>query len=203
MVGLKQFRRVPVKKETEDMLTRRTFATALIAALAVPSLAFAQARTPSGAQIERQLDAAPRMRLKQNQRVTVQEFKRRPDLRRAAPSIDIQSINFAFGSAEIPNSQYDKVENIADGLRRILRRQPRARILIEGHTDAVGSFGSNQVLSERRAASLKQTLVREFRIPSRALETVGYGEEFLLVPTQNENWQNRRVTLRRFDDFIR
>ncbi|MGB3541249.1 MAG: OmpA family protein [Mesorhizobium sp.] len=185
------------------MLTRRTFATALIAALAVPSLAFAQARTPSGAQIERQLDAAPRMRLKQNQRVTVQEFKRRPDLRRAAPSIDIQSINFAFGSAEIPNSQYDKVENIADGLRRILRRQPRARILIEGHTDAVGSFGSNQVLSERRAASLKQTLVREFRIPSRALETVGYGEEFLLVPTQNENWQNRRVTLRRFDDFIR
>jgi outer membrane protein OmpA-like peptidoglycan-associated protein len=194
---------VPVKKETEDMLTRRTFATALIAALAVPSLAFAQARTPSGAQIERQLDAAPRMRLKQNQRVTVQEFKRRPDLRRAAPSIDIQSINFAFGSAEIPNSQYDKVENIADGLRRILRRQPRARILIEGHTDAVGSFGSNQVLSERRAASLKQTLVREFRIPSRALETVGYGEEFLLVPTQNENWQNRRVTLRRFDDFIR
>ncbi|TGS08611.1 OmpA family protein, partial [Mesorhizobium sp. M1C.F.Ca.ET.187.01.1.1] len=35
------------------------------------------------------------------------------------------------------------------------------------------------------------------------LETVGYGEEFLLVPTQSENWQNRRVTLRRFDDFIR
>jgi outer membrane protein OmpA-like peptidoglycan-associated protein len=198
-----QFRRGPVKKETEDMLTRRTFATALIAALAVPSLAFAQARTPSGAQIERQLDAAPRMRLRQNQRVTVQEFKRRPDLRRAAPSIDIQSINFAFGSAEIPNSQYDKVENIADGLRRILRRQPRARILIEGHTDAVGSFGSNQILSERRAASLKRTLVREFRIPGRALETVGYGEEFLLVPTQSENWQNRRVTLRRFDDFIR
>jgi outer membrane protein OmpA-like peptidoglycan-associated protein len=192
-----------VKKETEDMLTRRTFATALIAALAVPSLAFAEARTPSGAQIERQLDAAPRMRLRQNQRVTVQEFKRRPDLRRAAPSIDIQSINFAFGSAEIPNSQYDKVENIADGLRRILRRQPRARILIEGHTDAVGSFGSNQILSERRAASLKRTLVREFRIPGRALETVGYGEEFLLVPTQSENWQNRRVTLRRFDDFIR
>ncbi|TIU02823.1 MAG: OmpA family protein, partial [Mesorhizobium sp.] len=24
-----------------------------------------------------------------------------------------------------------------------------------------------------------------------------------LVQTQNENWRNRRVTLRRFDDFIR
>ncbi|TGV73664.1 OmpA family protein, partial [Mesorhizobium sp. M00.F.Ca.ET.158.01.1.1] len=46
-------------------------------------------------------------------------------------------------------------------------------------------------------------LVREFGVPGYALETVGYGEEFLLVPTQSENWQNRRVTLRRFDDFIR
>jgi outer membrane protein OmpA-like peptidoglycan-associated protein len=190
-------------KEKSPMLNRRTFAAALVAAVAAPTLAFAQARTPSGMQIERQLDAAPRMRLKQNQRVTVQEFKRRPDLRRAAPSIDIQSINFAFGSAEVPNSQYDKVENIADGLRRILRRQRNARVLIEGHTDAVGSFASNQLLSERRAEALKRVLVREFRIPARALETVGYGEEFLLVQTQSENWQNRRVTLRRFDEFVR
>lgn len=46
-------------------------------------------------------------------------------------------------------------------------------------------------------------LVGRFRIPSRALETVGYGEEFLLVPTQNEDWRNRRVTLRRIDEFLR
>jgi outer membrane protein OmpA-like peptidoglycan-associated protein len=67
----------------------------------------------------------------------------------------------------------------------------------------VGSFESNQVLSERRAASLKRTLAGQFGVPAYALETVGYGEEFLLVPTQQENWRNRRVTLRRFDDFVR
>lgn len=185
------------------MLNRRTLAAALIAVLAAPSYAAAQATTPSAAQIERQLQAAPTTRIQPNQRVTVREFKRRPDLRRMAPSIDIQSINFAFGSAEVPYSQYGKVENIANALDRILRRDPGARVLIEGHTDAVGSFSSNQALSERRAASLKQTLVREFGIPRYALETVGYGEEFLLVPTQNENWRNRRVTLRRYDAFIR
>jgi len=185
------------------MLNRRTLAAALIAVLAAPSLAAAQATTPSASQIERQLQAAPTVKLRPNQRVTVREFKRRPDLRRMAPSIDIQSINFAFGSAEVPYSQYGKVENIANALDRILRRDPDARVLIEGHTDAVGSFASNQALSERRAASLKQTLVREFGIPRYALETVGYGEEFLLVPTQNENWRNRRVTLRRYDAFIR
>jgi outer membrane protein OmpA-like peptidoglycan-associated protein len=189
-------------KET-IMLNRRTVTTALIAALIMPSAAFAQATTPSASQIERQLEVAPRIQLQPSKRVTVREFKLRPDLRRAAPSIDIQSINFAFGSAEIPFSQYRKVENIADALNSILRRDRRARVLIEGHTDAVGSFASNQALSERRAASLRRVLVAEFGVPSRALETVGYGEEFLLVPTPNENWRNRRVTLRRIDSFIR
>ncbi|RWF72508.1 MAG: OmpA family protein [Mesorhizobium sp.] len=185
------------------MLTRRTFAAALVAALAMPTLAAAQASTPSAATIERQLEASPRVKLRPNQRVTIREFKRRPDLRRMARSIDIQSINFAFGSAAISESQYGKIENIADALQRILRRDPGARVLIEGHTDAVGSFQSNQILSEQRAASLKRTLVREFGVPGYTLETVGYGEEFLLMQTQDENWRNRRVTPRRFDDFIR
>lgn len=185
------------------MMTRRTLAAALIAIVAMPTLAAAQATTPSAATIERRLEAEPQVKLRPNQRVTIREFKRRPDLRRMARSIDIQSINFAFGSAAISTSQYGKIENIADALHRILRRNPGARVLIEGHTDAVGSFQSNQILSEQRAASLKRTLVREFGVPAYALETVGYGEEFLLVQTQNEEWRNRRVTLRRFDDFIR
>jgi outer membrane protein OmpA-like peptidoglycan-associated protein len=184
------------------MLTRRSFAALALAALAFPSLAAAQSATPSASQIERQLEVAPRMKIRPDQRVTVREFKRRPDLRRMAPSIDIQSINFAFGSSEIPRSQYGKVENIADALDRLLSRRPGTRVLIEGHTDAVGSQSANLLLSEDRAASLKRTLVRDFGIPRRALETVGYGEDFLLVPTQNENWRNRRVTLRRFDDFL-
>jgi outer membrane protein OmpA-like peptidoglycan-associated protein len=185
------------------MLNRRHVAVALFAALVVPTQVFAQASTPSASQIERRLDAAPTRQLRRSERVDIREFKRRPELRRAAPSIDIQSINFAFGSAEIPNSQYGKIENIATAINRLVRRRPDTRVLIEGHTDAVGSDYSNQILSERRAESLKRTLVREFRVPPYVLETVGYGEEYLLVPTQNENWQNRRVTLRRIDDFLR
>lgn len=185
------------------MLTRRHFATAMIALIAAPAIASAQGAMPSASQIERRLEAGPSRRLRPEQRVTVREFKRRPELRRMAPSIDIQAINFEFGSAEVPNSQYHKAEQIADALKRVLRRRPGSQFLIEGHTDAVGSAASNQVLSERRAESMKRVLVRRFRIPARVLETVGYGEEFLLVPTQNENWENRRVTFRRIDDFVR
>ncbi len=185
------------------MSIRRRAAIAALALLAFPSLAAAQATTPSATTIERQLNAAPRAKIRPEQKVTVREFKRRPDLRRMAPSIDIQSINFAFGSAEIPFSQYRKVENIADALSQLLDRRPNSKVLIEGHTDAVGSDGSNLLLSERRAASLRRVLVREFGIPGYALDTVGYGEDFLLVQTQQENWRNRRVTLVRYDDFLR
>jgi len=185
------------------MLTRRQFVAAALAIFVLPGVASAQQSMPSASKIEQQLQAPVQRKIQPEQRVTIREFKRRPDLRRAAPSIDIQAINFAFASDEIPVSQYRKVEEIANALERLLRRRPRTKVLIEGHTDAVGSAGFNLALSERRAESLRRVLIREFDIPRRALETVGYGEEFLLVPTQNENWRNRRVTLRRVDDFLR
>ena len=185
-------------------MNRRILLAALAAAIVMPGIAAAQSQgMPSVDRMMRQLDANPRIQINPRNRVTIEQFKRRPDLRRAAPSIDIQSINFEFGSAEIPFSQYGKVEQIARVMNRIIQRNRGARFLVEGHTDAVGSFTSNQVLSERRAASLKQVLVSEFGVPRRAIETVGYGEEFLLVDTQSENWQNRRVTLRRADQFLR
>lgn len=185
------------------MINRRGLLLGLAAAtVAAPALAQSR-QMPSAAEIERRLEAAPRMRVPDERRVTVREFKRRPELRRYAPSIDIQSINFAFGSAVIPRSERDKVERIADGLQRVLRRRRGEVFLIEGHTDAVGSYESNQILSEQRAESLKRDLVRYFGIPPRALETVGYGEEYLLVQTEYEDWRNRRVTIRRVTDFIR
>ena len=186
-------------------MQRRAFLTAFATALAVPAFSgFAVAQeTPSSEIILRRLDAAPARRLREEERVTVREFKRRPDLRGAAPSINIQSINFAFGSADIPRSEYRKVRQIARALEQLINRRRRAVFLIEGHTDAVGSAASNQILSERRAESLKRLLVQEFGIPSRALETVGYGEDYLLVQTLSEEWRNRRVTLRRIDEFVR
>lgn len=185
-------------------MVRKFLIAAVFAAVALPGVASSQtANMPSATTILRQLEASPRLRVAPQNRVTIEQFKHRPELRRSAPSIDIQSINFAFGSAEIPYSQYRKVEAIADAMQEMLRRRPGSRFLIEGHTDAVGSDHSNFLLSESRAASLRSVLVREFRVPSRALETVGYGEQYLLVATPYENWQNRRVTLRRVDDFLR
>lgn len=185
-------------------MDRRHFLTCIAVLVATPSIALAQSRNaPSSDQILRRLEAAPQRRVRPEERVTIQEFRRRPDLRRSAPSIDIQAINFAFGSAEIPRSEFRKLGEIARAFEQLSRRRRGARFLIEGHTDAVGSREANQLLSERRAASLKRVLVGEFGISPRMLETVGYGEDFLLVDTPYEEWRNRRVTIRRIDEFVR
>lgn len=184
------------------MLSCRKFITLAAAAVALSGQALAQSNAPSAAQIQRKLEAEPEIILAPKDRVPLRHLKKRPELRHRAPSIDIQAINFEFGSAEIPYNQFWKVEEIAIAMRRILRRRRQEVFLIEGHTDAVGSRYSNQLLSERRARSLRRVLVHEFGIPHYALETEGYGEDYLLVQVPYAEWRNRRVTLRRVTDFI-
>jgi outer membrane protein OmpA-like peptidoglycan-associated protein len=183
--------------------SRRSLLSYLGAASAtifMPTLAEAQSM-PSAGTIKRQLEApadvAP------EEKLTLPQLKRSQRMRRKAPSIDIQAINFRTGSAQIERGELWKVDRIAQAIDNILQENPDELFLIEGHTDAVGSRGSNQTLSQRRAQSLVETLGQYYDIPNYALEAEGYGEDFLLVPTTRENWRNRRVTLRRITDFIR
>jgi outer membrane protein OmpA-like peptidoglycan-associated protein len=171
------------------------------AVVIMPSLAEAQATMPSAGAIERKLQAAPRA--KPDELLTLPELKRNQRIRRLAPSIDIQAINFRTGSAEIERGEFWKVDRIAQAIENIVNDNGDELFLIEGHTDAVGSRGSNQSLSEARADSLAETLQQFYGIPGYALEPVGYGEDYLMVPTTRENWRNRRVTIRRITDFIR
>lgn len=187
------------------MISRRAMLTGALAASVLLPLGLAEAEAqeaPSTEMIIKQLRRAPAQQVAPEKRVSRQALKRRPELRRMAPSIDIQAINFEFGSARIPYQERWKVERIANALNQLMDYNPDEIFLLEGHTDAVGSHASNQRLSDARAASLKRDLVRYFGVPGYNLDTVGYGEQFLLVPTLNENWRNRRVTIRRVTDVI-
>lgn len=188
-------------------MNRRHFLTSALAAGSaalipvLPGEAVTQSM-PTAADIMRKLEATPRRHLRTEQLVSPKVFKRDQRLRRMAPAIDIQAINFAFGSAHIPASERWKVERIADALKEMLWRNPHEYFLLEGHTDAVGSYAANQRLSERRAASVAHDLMAYFSVPHQAIDTVGYGEQELLVPTPHAEWRNRRVTLRRMTPFV-
>ena len=57
----------------------------------------------------------------------------------------------------------------------IIRKYPDSEVLVEGHTDGKGTEKYNQRLSERRAASVKDWLVKNGRIEPKRIVTKGWG----------------------------
>ncbi|MCZ7894587.1 OmpA family protein [Agrobacterium salinitolerans] len=117
--------------------------------------------------------------------------------------IDLDTITFATGSAEIPMAQARSLRKVADAINKALDKNPGETFLIEGHTDAVGSDESNLVLSDERAASVANVLTDVYGIPPENLATQGYGERYLKVQTLGPEQQNRRVTIRRVTPLVR
>lgn len=117
--------------------------------------------------------------------------------------IDLDTITFATGSAEIPMTQARSLRKVADAINKALDKNPGETFLIEGHTDAVGSDESNLVLSDERAASVANVLTDVYGIPPENLATQGYGERYLKVQTLGPEQQNRRVTIRRVTPLVK
>ena len=78
----------------------------------------------------------------------------------------------------------------------MLKSESNMRLIIEGHTDSDGPTDKNQILSQKRAESVKSYLVSGGISDSR-LSTKGYGESTPVAPntTATGKAQNRRVEL--------
>jgi len=116
--------------------------------------------------------------------------------------IDLDTVNFDFGAWEVHPDQYNRLARIANAINRVLDRRPDEVFLIEGHTDAVGSDIDNLTLSDRRAEEVAIILTDTFNVPPENLVTQGYGEEFLKIPTQQAERENRRVAVRRITPLL-
>ncbi|MBN8242767.1 OmpA family protein [Nitratireductor aquimarinus] len=133
---------------------------------------------------------------------SLEEVKRSARVRDMVRRIDLDTVEFGFGSAEIQESEIDELEAIATAIDRMLERNPAETFLIEGHTDAVGSDLANLALSDRRAESVARALTDVFGIPPENLVTQGYGERYLKIDTQARERENRRVALRRITPLV-
>lgn len=108
----------------------------------------------------------------------------------AKPQIDLE-INFDYNSADISKTSLPNVQALGRALS-----DPGLRgstFVVAGHTDAAGSDGYNQELSERRADSIKHYLVEKFNIAAENLVTVGYGKTKPKDPNAPMDPLNRRV----------
>ncbi len=99
---------------------------------------------------------------------------------------------FDFDKAELKEESFPELDRLVE----LLRAYPNLRVLIEGHTDDVGTDEYNDRLSQRRADAVKQYLVQN-GIAAQRIETKGWGRRKPLVrgTTEEARAQNRRVEI--------
>ncbi len=102
-------------------------------------------------------------------------------------------VTFATGSAAVQPGLHDELSRIA----KVLRDYPQTRIVVEGHTDNVGSDAANMDLSRRRADAVKNLLAQKGVAPSR-IQTAALGETMPIAPndTAAGRQRNRRVEIK-------
>ena len=106
---------------------------------------------------------------------------------------DVYDIYFSFNSDQIRTESEPRIKEIAAALDK----HPDWKLSVDGHTDSVGSNNYNLDLSRRRAAAVKDALVKRYKIDPKRLATVGYGSTRPKVTndTLEGRARNRRVEL--------
>jgi outer membrane protein OmpA-like peptidoglycan-associated protein len=123
------------------------------------------------------------------------ELQRQLELLQAKPTdrgmvLTLGDTLFATGKSEIRSGASANLDRLGD----FLAAYPDRTASIEGFTDSMGTEDSNQMLSERRADSVKRYLVGR-GVSSQRLSSMGHGENTPVADNETAagRQQNRRV----------
>ncbi|MEW9918613.1 OmpA family protein [Marimonas sp. MJW-29] len=136
-------------------------------------------------------------------RFSLRQVREIREVRSLAPELELDAVRFETGSAAIRPEQARSLAKIGRTLSELIARDPRTVILVEGHTDAVGSATYNLALSDRRAETVALALTEYFGVPPENMITQGYGESALKVPTLDAEPANRRAVVRNITALLR
>jgi outer membrane protein OmpA-like peptidoglycan-associated protein len=107
---------------------------------------------------------------------------------------------FDFDKSDIKPAAVDTLTKVA----KVLNGMAKAPAAVEGHTDGKGAADYNQKLSDRRANSVKEWLVKQGGVATARLSALGYGMTRPVAPNAKPNGsddpdgrqKNRRVDIR-------
>jgi len=101
------------------------------------------------------------------------------------------NVLFDFNKADVRAIYGDELQAVANAMKA----HDDIELVLEGHTDAVGSDAYNQSLSLRRVNAVKAKLAKDYGIPANRIATVGYGESRPVADnaTAEGRAKNRRV----------
>ncbi len=100
-------------------------------------------------------------------------------------------IRFDLNSAVIKPESKPFLDQI--GMMMQMEKLAKKKLLIEGHTDALGPEEYNEILSRKRALAVKNYLLGKFNIAPERLLVSGKGESGTLPGTKPTDPMNRRV----------
>jgi outer membrane protein OmpA-like peptidoglycan-associated protein/uncharacterized protein YidB (DUF937 family) len=106
-------------------------------------------------------------------------------------ALNMQVINFASGSAQIPSENVDLLEKSAEAIKAA----PAGTVIeIGGYTDNVGDAAANERLSQQRAEAVRNFLIKEGVSPN-AVVAEGYGANNPVAgnDTEEGRFRNRRI----------
>ena len=99
-------------------------------------------------------------------------------------------ITFERRSSNVTNTSYETIIQIS----KILMEYPTIKIEVAGHTDSRGDDALNKQISQDRASSVKNILIK-LGINENRITAIGYGEEFPIAKDDKDGLSeiNRRV----------
>jgi OOP family OmpA-OmpF porin len=100
------------------------------------------------------------------------------------------NVEFDFDKSTIKKGYYKDIDDLA----KVMKDYPDLNVVIEGHTDSVGTAAYNKKLSQRRAEAIKKYMV-ESGIDTNRLKAQGFGMDNPIASNKTEEGrqQNRRV----------
>ncbi len=111
------------------------------------------------------------------------------DLKRSGHTV-LNDLEFRTGSTDLGDGPFPSLSVLAAWLGA----NPTARVILVGHTDAVGSLDANTSLSQRRAAAVADRLVANFATNRDQLQAAGAG--FLSPVASNLSPEGRAANRR-------
>jgi outer membrane protein OmpA-like peptidoglycan-associated protein len=126
-----------------------------------------------------------------------EELQREVDALRAKPTdqglvLTLGDVLFTTGRADLKPGAVADIDRLVE----FLAKYPDRTVVIQGHTDNVGSTETNLTLSRNRAESVRAYLLQHGVDPGR-IETEGLGESVPVASNETEGGrqQNRRVEI--------
>jgi OOP family OmpA-OmpF porin len=102
-------------------------------------------------------------------------------------------VNFDFNKATVRSADEAQLQQAID----FVKKYPGYKISIDGYTDSIGSEKYNLGLSERRAAAVKEYLLKHGVTDGARMKTAGYGKSQPIADnsTAEGRFKNRRVEI--------